>query len=522
MTTLFDTAQKLLPISVDATGEEVFRRFKEEPDTLAICVADGAARPVGLIERNAFMILMGGQYGHALWAKRAVSTFMMREPLMADGQVTVAEFCGQVLQESPSDLLHGFVITRDGCYAGVGTMLALLQASASMAAQASSQAQEALAARSRFLAVMSHEIRTPLNGVLAVAEIARRRSTQPELVPLLNTILESGAVLGRLLNDALDLSRAEASGLELDQRPLRPRVLAEEVRNLWSAQAEMKGLELCVEYDGDPEIWARGDSVRLSQILNNLVSNALKFTRTGTISVRVRAAQEVETVSLMVSVADQGSGVPEDLREAIFAPFQQTEEGVRKGGAGLGLAVCRQLVDRMGGSIRVTDNPGGGAIFTFEARLDAASAPSTTESASHEDLASGGQVAHILIADDNPTNLLVARNLCEILGYTSECVEDGTQAVEAASSGRFDLVLMDIQMPGMDGVRATREIRTLRSNASRVPIIALTANADPSDAAFYRRSGMNGVVAKPINPQQLFEAIRAVLAEGEMEARLTA
>ncbi len=116
----------------------------------------------------------------------------------------------------------------------------------------------------------------------------------------------------------------------------------------------------------------------------------------------------------------------------------------------------------------------------------------------------------------------MARNLCEILGYTSECVEDGTQAVEAASSGRFDLVLMDIQMPGMDGVRATREIRTLRSNASRVPIIALTANADPSDAAFYRRSGMNGVVAKPINPQQLFEAIRAVLAEGEMEARLTA
>lgn len=222
MTQLFDIAPYLTPVSPNATGEQVYRRFCEEADTLAICVVDPQERPLGLVERNAFLVRMAGQYGHALLARRPASSFMLESPLIADGEESVAAFCGQVLKERPSELLHGFVVTREGRYAGVGSMLALLQASAADADRASSQAREALAARSRFLAVMSHEIRTPLNGVLAVAEIVRRRSTQPELDPLLGTIVESGGVLGRLLNDALDLTRAEESGLELQEAPVRP------------------------------------------------------------------------------------------------------------------------------------------------------------------------------------------------------------------------------------------------------------------------------------------------------------
>lgn len=513
MTLLLDIAPYLPPASPEATGEEIFRRFEDEPDTLAICVVDGDGRPVGLVERNSFLVRMAARYGFALWGSRPIASIMKSDPLVADGDITVAEFCGRVLQERPSELLHGFIVTCGGRYAGVGTMLGLLQAAAALAARASEQAQEALAARARFLAVMSHEIRTPLNGVLAVAEIIRRRSRQPELEPLINTIVESGGVLGRLLNDALDLSRAEASGLELDERPLRLSALAEDVRNLWSPQAEIKGVRLDVTCDVPDEAWVLGDGVRLSQILNNLVSNALKFTVQGQVSVRLSATPEAGGVlRLRAAVADTGPGVPPERREAIFAPFQQTEEGIRRGGAGLGLAVCRQLAERMDGTIGVTENPGGGALFRFEAPLFAVPAPAQAEPAPPAAARAEAPVAHVLIADDNPTNLMVARNLCEIFGCTSETVADGAAAVEAAAKRPFDLILMDIQMPGMDGVKATQAIRALRGPAARVPIIALTANADPADAAFYRRSGMNGVVPKPVSPEQLLEAMNAVLA----------
>lgn len=512
MTLLLDIAPNLAPCLPSATGDEIFQRFEGEPDTMAICVVDEEGWPLGLVERNAFLILMGGQYGYALWAKRTVTNFMLKNPLTADGDVSVAEFCGRVLEERPSELLHGFIVTRGGRYAGVGTMLALLQASATEAARATLQAQEALASRSRFLAIMSHEIRTPLNGVLGIAEIARRRSTQPDLAPLLNTIIDSGGVLARLLNDALDLSRAEASGLELDEAPFQPAALAADVENLWAPQAEVKGLVLSVQFDGDPDIWVLGDAVRLAQVLNNLVSNALKFTSEGVVSVGIVVTRADErVVRLQAIVADCGPGVPPERRSTIFAPFQQTEEGVRRGGAGLGLAVCQQLAERMGGSISVADNPGGGALFVFEAPLFEAPAPAAAH-ACLEPAAASPIAAHVLIADDNPTNLLVARQLCEIFGCTSETVADGAQAVDAAASCRFDLVLMDIRMPGMDGVEATRAIRSLRSAASRIPIIALTANADPADADFYRRNGMDAVVAKPIKPEELLEAIDTALA----------
>jgi len=194
--------------------------------------------------------------------------------------------------------------------------------------------------------------------------------------------------------------------------------------------------------------------------------------------------------------------------ETIFQPFQQTEEGVRRGGAGLGLAVCQQIVERMGGAIRAANRPGGGAVFSFEAHLFAVPAPA--ESAPQAGEADGAQRLHVLIADDNATNRLVARSLVEMFGCTSEEVADGAAAVEATRGGRFDLVLMDINMPVMNGVEATRRIRASASPGSQAPILALTANADPADAGFYRASGMNGVVEKPIKPERLLAAINAV------------
>ena len=517
MTLLLDIAPYAEPVTADVAGREIYKRFQDEPDTLAIAVIDDDGRPIGMIERNAFLVRMAGQYGYALWSGRPVSFWMQTDPVIADGDMTVAEFCGRVLEERPSELLQGFIVTVGGRYAGVGAALALLQATAAATAsyagemrRLASEAQEALAAKGRFLAVMSHEIRTPLNGVLGVAEIVKRKSQQADLAPFIDTILESGRTLLRLLNDALDLSRAEASGLELQEEPLEAAALLDDVNTLWSAQAELKGIGFRVSYEGPQDLWLLADRDRLRQVLNNLVGNALKFTAEGSVEVRLRAAVEGDCVRLAGEVADTGPGVPADRREEIFSPFHQTDAGVRLGGAGLGLAVCRQIVERMNGTIVARENPGGGALFAFEAPLYHVPAPGVAEVAAAPEEAGGGAL-HVLIVDDNATNRLVATTLCEMFGCSSEAVGDGQEAVQAAATGRFDVVLMDIKMPGMDGIEATRRIRSGAGAWSQVPIVAVTANADPTDAVFYRASGMNGVVEKPLKPERLLAAMSAVL-----------
>ncbi|MGZ5986616.1 MAG: histidine kinase dimerization/phospho-acceptor domain-containing protein, partial [Caulobacteraceae bacterium] len=193
MRLLLDIAPHTSPITPDTPGGEVYDRFQREPDTMAIAVVGADGAPVGLVERNTFLGSMAAQYGQALWSKRPISRLMNRDPVIVDGDVTVSEFCGRVLQERPSELLHGFIVTCAGRYAGVGSALSLLQASAAATAALAQETQEALEAKARFLAVMSHEIRTPLNGVLAVAEILRRKSRQPDLGPFIETILESGS-----------------------------------------------------------------------------------------------------------------------------------------------------------------------------------------------------------------------------------------------------------------------------------------------------------------------------------------
>jgi signal transduction histidine kinase/ActR/RegA family two-component response regulator len=503
MTLLLDIAPYLPPVSPTTPGADVYARFQSEPDTLAIAVADEAGRPVGLVERNAFLVLMAAQHGHALWSKRPASHFMTRDPLVADGDITVEAFCGEVLAERPSELLNGFIVTCGGRYAGVGTALSLLQASAA-------QSREALAAKGRFLAVMSHEIRTPLNGVLAVAEILRRKSRQPELAPFIDTILESGGVLLRLLNDALDLSRAEAAELALDEAPVHVARMMEDSTGLWAAQAELKGLALTIRYEGPADAWALADAVRLRQVLNNLVGNALKFTCDGGVEVRLSAEPDGDYLRLAGEVCDTGPGIPDERLEAVFQPFHQTEVGVREGGAGLGLAVCRQILERMHGRIAALPTGGRGARIAFEATLHRLPPPAEAAPAAGAANAPDRPV-HVLIVDDNATNRMVARTLCEMFGCTSVSVDDGGAAVHTAASEAFDLVLMDIKMPRMDGVEATRRIRAGGGRSSQAPILALTANADPADAALYRRCGMNGVVEKPVKPERLLAAMNAVL-----------
>ncbi len=520
------------PIPANATGAVVYNRFQQEPDLIALAVVDDAGRPVGIVDRNSFTLCMAAQYGRALYAQRPISLLMNASPLIAEGSTPAADFSSTTLADRPSELLQGFIVVENGLYFGVGSLLSLLQATsaanrahaeemtrlAERLTIAKTEAQAALTAKSQFLAVMSHEIRTPLNGVLAIADILDRKLTQPDLRPFVHTIIDSGETLLRLLTDALDISRAEFGQLDLSEDSFEVAEILNDLDNLWRPRAEQKGLTLTLAYHGPASLWALGDAIRLKQVFNNLIGNALKFTDSGLVEITLRADSHDGHVRLEGEVRDSGMGIPEDRLSSIFKPFAQTEEGRAHGGAGLGLSICREIVARMGGEISASNNEVRGSTIRFSVALFAVPEGVSEGPIVRGDIAIDGPALHVLIADDNATNRLVAGTLVEMFGCTYEAVEDGEAALNAAATRRFDLVLMDIRMPRMDGVEATRAIRKLPSDRNAVPILALTANADPWDAIHYVAEGMNGVVEKPIKAELLAAAMQTALCAGERRA----
>ncbi|MBX9574918.1 MAG: response regulator [Caulobacteraceae bacterium] len=526
MPTIEFLTQRVDPVPPEATGAQLFARFQEDPDLLCIPVVV-AERPLGLIERNDFLMKLAAPLGHALYLGRDASHVMDPDPTVVDASLSFQSVCDVMLKAEQGQLMRGFVVVKDGRYLGVGTAASLLQASAEVQRRATDELAEqsrllndtqtqALAsarAKSQFLGIMSHELRTPMNGVLAVAELLRRQPLNAQAQAHVSTIVESSETLLRILQDALDLSRAEAGELELTQEPTPLRALMDDVQTLWAPRASQDDVSLMIGYEGDTELAAHVDGVRLKQVFNNLIGNALKFARNGMVEAGLKAWAEGDRIRIEARVRDDGPGVDPDRVDAIFEPFVH---GAGPDGAGLGLAICRQIVDRMNGRIWAENNPGRGATFAFDLDLPRAHVQVET-SAEVSDLVelNAVQNPHVLIVDDNATNRIVAQALCEMFGCTSETAEDGVQAVEAMRERRFDMVLMDIKMPRMDGVQATRAIRALDGPAAQVPIVALTANADPDDARAYLAEGMAAVVEKPIKPERLRLAMHAALSETE-------
>lgn len=533
MPTIEVLTERAEAVSPQTLGSAVFTRFENEPDTLVIPVVDNG-RPVGLIERNAFLLKIAAPFGHALYSGRPVLHLMDEEPAVVEAGVSIDAFCDILLKSGPGALMRGFIVTRQGRYHGVGTAVSLLQAvndrqrrqneelaeQARILGDARTQALDSARAKSQFLAIMSHELRTPMNGVLAVAELLRRQPLNAQAQAHVTTIVDSSETLLRILQDALDLSRAEAGELELHPEPTPLRALMDDVQSLWAPRASQDDVTLMVSYEGDTELAAVIDGVRVKQLFNNLISNALKFARNGIVEVGLKAAAVGDTIRLEARVRDDGPGVEPDRVDEIFDPFVH---GSGPDGAGLGLAICRQIVDRMNGRIWAENNPGRGATFAFDVDVPrtqaAAVAPSNVESIGDGELLTN---PHILIVDDNATNRVVAQALCEMFGCTSETAEDGLEALEAVQERRFDLVLMDIKMPRMDGVQATMAIRALEGPAGVLPIVALTANADPDDARKYIEIGMAAVVEKPIKPERLRMAMNLALEQAAAAARAEA
>lgn len=365
-------------------------------------------------------------------------------------------------------------------------------------------AEEASRQKDDFLAVMSHEIRTPLNGVLSGIELLEKRGVDAESAKLLGIIRGSGQGLLGLVSEILDFAKLERGGLELESKVFDPEELVRSCTESMRALAGSKGVGIEVAV-GEGVGWRRGDPMRCRQVLANLLSNAVKFTENGNVSVSLVGGPE----GIEVVVRDTGIGMDASALRNLFQPFRQADASIgrRFGGTGLGLAIVKRIVERMSGSIHVESIPGRGTSFRVVLPLERLPPPpKVADRAETVDFAG----RRILAVDDNSVNLEVAKGLLEILGCRVETANDGAGAVAAAMNGTWDAILMDCRMPGMDGLEATRLIR---SYGSKVPIIALTANAFPSDREACEKAGMDGFLSKPILVDSLRAALAAVLRD---------
>jgi len=446
--------------------------FLDHPDWDAVPIAE-AGHPCGVVSRAQLQ-------GHD---PEVCAAAIMTTPLLVDAGMSIEAACQMLLAHR--DPAPGLVVVENGRYLGFASMRALLR----RRGEPSAAGEE----NRRSIEVLSHELRGQISGVVAVAELLQRQPLTADSHAYVRSILDSSQASLRTLDDALEFSRTDAVDDVLDLQPVVLRTFMDAVQIRWQMRAAQDGVTLLTAYDGEPDLSGEIDAARVGQVFDRLIDAALSVNRRGVVEASLQAVRTAEGLALTGRVRETGGG---------FSGLQPASSPA--------LATCARLVERLSGTLRAEDNAGAGATILFEWTAGLA-----VEEAGDivSDLGGLRRAAHILVVDDNATNRMVAEALCEMFGCTSESVEDGIEAVEAAKAGRFDLILMDIRMPRMDGVQATIAIRGLGGAAGQTPIIALTANADPEDTQAYLAAGMQNVVEKPLKPERLLHAINNILTD---------
>ena len=385
-------------------------------------------------------------------------------------------------------------------------------------------AEAASQAKGEFLSNMSHEIRTPLNGILTMAQVMAHGELSTEQRDRLCVVRQSGQDLLHLINDILDFSKIEAGKLELEQTEFDPETVLETTLAGFAALAAKKDLQLRLDLSPSARGLRRGDPARLRQIVANFVSNALKFTENGDVCVSVVGLGEKGREGLRLAVRDTGPGVAADKMALLFQKFSQVDASTtrRYGGSGLGLAICQELAGLMQGRVWAESAEGQGSSFFAELRLPYLRdiAAQSEVSGDTERFSEPHRKLRLLAAEDNPTNQVVLATVMKVFGFDLTLVSDGAQAVSAWRNQVFDAILMDVQMPVMDGMQATRAIRAEEAaiGRPRIPIVALSANAFHHQISEYLRAGMDTHVSKPIDLSALQAALEYVLAEAQPTA----
>ncbi|RYZ07887.1 MAG: response regulator [Alphaproteobacteria bacterium] len=519
-----DIARRVSFVTPETLAGEIALRFKNAADVDTFPVVR-AGRPVGVItrERLTAMRKVGG-----LWERRPAAHFMNPSPIIVSENMALAEVSQVIAPISREALFEGIVtVDADGVYAGLAGAFELFRTAIAVAEQRNrdltsiaarlaaetEKANAASSAKSDFLATMSHEIRTPLNGVLGMAQALAMDGLAADQREKLDVILSSGETLTALLNDILDLSKIEAGKMEISTVDSNLKASLDRAASLFEPVAREKGIVLSVVREGGGPDWLSFDRVRVHQCVTNLISNAVKFTQTGRVDVRwsIGASPEGKPHRVRVSVTDTGIGMTEEALTRLFTAFTQADGSTtrRFGGTGLGLAITRKLARLMGGDVHVSSAVRQGSTFTltFEAPAARKRAPIQRATAEVTQAPLPQRPVRILLVDDNATNrqvakLFLARLQCEIVE-----AENGAEALQRLTEQSFDVVLLDVHMPVMDGCEAIRRIRASDQPWRILPVIALTADAMEGDRERFVAMGMTDYLAKPIDRRLLLNKI---------------
>jgi CheY-like chemotaxis protein len=496
MQSLGDLIQRPDALDPDCPCGVALARFDADPGLVVLAVAR-AGKPVGALSRLA---LLGRR--DFLGNDLTVGDVMDAAPVILCADSSAAEATRELLEQTPGALIGGFLVVDDeGRYRGVGTAVDLMPRHDSTAAHPAGTGGIA----SRFC----EAVREPISAAVAAAERLRGQQLSANASRDIDIVSENGAEVLRLLEAIGQLSRAQDDNLAIVAEPHRLADLMDDIEACWRRPAQRRGLTLMVSYDGPPDCSVRIDRARFMHMFDALIAHALAHTRTGVVEASLKTEAADDGWRLACRVRDNGGRQDADYLRRLFdaAAVDGPAGGM---GVQLGLALASRVVSAMGGALTAKSNAGPGITIGFEVAVAAAAAAAAQEQLSASQPIRE-RLAHVLIVEDNATNRMVIETLCEMIGCSSESVVDGVEAVEAARVGRYDVILMDIKMPRMDGLTATAEIRKLPGQAGAAPIIALTANADPEDMRRYIAAGMCRVVEKPIKADRFAEAITAAL-----------